>query len=83
MGKKALHALIDQISEKEVNHVYYFLSLVVNQHERSFEGMTFEEAEPLPDEIEAYEEYKQVKALGEKFATHEDVWNKKASTKVA
>lgn len=82
MSKEALHELIERIDEEEINHVYFFLSLVA-QRKKSFAGMVFEEVEPLPDEIEAYEEYKKAKAKGEKLYSHEEVWGDKPKTKVA
>lgn len=82
MGKEALYALIDQIDEEEISHVYFFLSLVASR-KKSFAGMVFEEVEPLPDELEIIEEAEKAKARGEKLYSHEDVWGEKPKTKVA
>ena len=40
----------------------------------NFEGLEFEEAESLPDEIKAYEEYKAAKARGETNYSFEEVF---------
>lgn len=76
MGKEALYALIDQIDEKEIDHVYYFLSLVAHRPKKSFEGMVFEEVEPLPDEIEIIEEANRAKVAGEETYSFEEVFGK-------
>jgi len=42
----------------------------------NFEGLEFEEVEPLPDEIEIIEESIKAKARGERLYSHEEVWGR-------
>lgn len=81
MGEEALHELIEQINESDVDAVYFVLSRIVGK--RSFAGMTFEEVEPEPDEIEIIKEYEKAKTRGEKLLSHEEVWGEKPKTKEA
>jgi len=77
MGKEALHALIEQVKDNDIDFVYVVLTrLVRSSTPTSFEGLEFEEEDPLPDEVEAFEEYEEAKAKGEKFYSHEEVWGK-------
>lgn len=74
MSKEALHELIDKVDEREIEIVYYLLSRIVQDDE---------EVTLLPDEVEAFKEYEEAKARGEKFLSHEEVWGEKSKTKVA
>lgn len=75
MGKEALHELVEQVKDSEIEIVYFILSRVIQP--KTFEDMIFEEVEPLPDELEIIKEAEEDKARGEKLISHEEVWGVK------
>lgn len=68
MTKAALHELVEQIKDDDIDVVVYMLS-------RFIRG-AFEEDEPLPDEIEAIREAEEAQARGERFFSFEEVVGK-------
>jgi len=82
MGKEVLHELIEQVNDNDVDFVCVVLTrLIRNAAPTSFEGLEFEEVEPLPDEIEIIKESIKAKARGERLYSHEEVWGKSAPIK--
>lgn len=77
MGKEALHELIDKVDESEVKIIYFVLSRLIASVDDEVEE------ELLPDEIEAFKEFEEAKARGDKFRSHSEVWGDKFKTKVA